>query len=175
MINLDNDPKYQQELNRFLQQDYIEDDLLLDVELDLGEVPVGNYSIQLDLDEWVDWYYTEGNTLIEKSLQLIPRDELNSLLEFVDYGMDNPTGLFDGEVLTTIQVNVKSLDEIVKGFENVSKSNLLFLYTVAAHEERKIPTIATKANPTGEQIVPKYYTVKWAKLDRNYINENKTI
>lgn len=162
-----------QEWDESLLKDYIEGDLLLDVELDLGELPVGNYGIQLDLDEWVDWYYTEGNnTLNEKSLQLIPRDELNSLLEFVDYGMANSTGLFDGEVLTTLQVNVKSLDEIIKGFEHVSKTNLLFLYTVAVHEERAIPTFSTKENPTGEQIVPKYYTVKWAKLDKNYINEN---
>ena len=166
----------EQEWDESLLKDYIEDDFLLDAELDLGEVPVGNYSIQLDLDEWVDWYYTEGNNILnEKSLQLIPRDELNSLLEFVDYGLDNPTGLFDGEVLTTMHVNVNSLDDIIKGFVHVSKSNLLFLYMVAVHEERKIPTFDKKAYPTGEQIVPKYYTVKWAKLDRNYINENKTI
>jgi hypothetical protein len=23
-------------------------------------------------------------------------------------------------------------------------------------------------NPTGTQIIPKYYTVKWTKLNRNY-------
>lgn len=169
MINLDNDPQYQQELNKFLQQDYIEDNFLIDAELDLGIAPIGNYSIQLDLEEWVDWYYTEGNSIInDSSLHLIPRDELKSLLKFVDYGMDNPTGLFDGEVLTTLQVNVQSLDEIIKGFEYVSKSNLIFLYTVAVHDERKIPTFATKDNPTGEQIVPKYFMVKWAKLARSY-------
>jgi len=171
MINLDNDPQYQQELNRFLQDDYVEGDELVDMELNLGDAPIGDYAI-LDNDEWLDWYYAENNDSIEdKSLAKIDSDELFNLLKNVDFGMNNSTGLFDGEVLTTLQVNVDSLDDIIKGFEFVSKNNFVFLYTVAVHHERNIPTVATKANPSGTQTIPKYYTVKWTKLSRNYANE----
>lgn len=175
MINLDKDPQYQQELNEFLQQDYIESDFLVDDELNLGIPPVGDYAI-LDKDEWLDWYYADNNESIEdKSLAKIDSDELTNLLNYVDFGLNNSTGLFDGEVLSTLQVNVSSLDEIIKGFEFVSQKNFVFLYSVAVHRERNIPTIATKTNPTGLQIVPKFYTVKWTKLSREYANEDKAV
>jgi hypothetical protein len=168
MINLDNDPKFQQELNQFLQKEYIEDDFLIDAELDDGIAPIGNYAI-LDKDEWVSWYCDVNDESIDdKSLKKIDNLEIANLLKYVDYGMNNSTGLFDGEVLSTLQVNVASLEEIIKGFEFVSKGNYVFLYTVAVHNERTIPTITTKVNPTGTQIIPKYYTVKWTKLNRNY-------
>lgn len=157
-----------QEWDESLLKDYIEDDFLIDAEIDEGVKPDGDYAI-LSVEEWQDWYYGEENdTINEKSLQLLDQLEIDLLLDSVDYGLNQPTGLYDGQVLTTMQLNIGSLDDIKKGFDHVSQNNIVFLYSIAKHPKRIIPMIPTKANPQKEQIVPEYYKVQWAKLDNNY-------
>lgn len=168
-MNILDDPIYQQELNKFLQQEYIEDDFLVDDEIDEGLKPEGDYSI-LEVDEWKQWYYGEENKSIDdKSLQLLDDIELESVLSYVDFGMNQPTGLYDSQVLTTIQLSTSTLEEIIKGLYHVSESgNIIFIYSIAKHTARTITVIPTKANPNKIQIVPEYYQIKWTKLKNNY-------
>lgn len=170
-LNPDEDEYDDEALIQYLESEYIESDFLVDDEVDLGEPPAGDYAI-LESEEWASWYFSENfDDLSDKSLNRLESNEINSILDEVDYGLMQPTGLFDSQVLSTIQVNIRTLDEIKKGFAHVRKDNLLFIYSILRHNSRAIPLIPTKANPAKEQIIPEYFVVKWAKLNRNYIQE----
>lgn len=152
-------------------ENYIEDDFFVDDDIDTGAPPEGNYAVSNTV-EWKNWYYSESNDISsDKSLRKLTEVELDSILELVDYGMTELTGLYDGELLTTVQVNIESLTELQKGFNHVAKNDFLFLNNILLHEKRIIKLIPTKANPNKEQIIPEYITVKWAKLSRNYLND----
>lgn len=150
---------------------YVEDDFYVDDEIDIGAPPEGNYGVA-SIAEWERWYYSESNDISsDKSLRKLTEVELDSILPLVDYGMTELTGLYDGELLTTSQVNIESLSELQKGFAHVTKNDFLFLNTVFLHEKRIIKLIPTRANPDKEKHIPEYITVKWAKLSRKYLDD----
>lgn len=170
-LNPDEDEYDDEALSLYLDSEYIESNFTMDSELDLGEAPTGDYAI-LDTKDWLNWYYIEPienlDDLSDKSLSRLDKEEIDSLLDDVDYGLIQPTGLFDSQVLTSIQINVGTLEEIKKGFAHVCIDNFLFLHTILRHKSRTIPLIPTKMNPSKEQIIPEYFVVKWAKLNKNY-------
>ena len=149
-----------QEWDESRLKDYTEDDFLIDDEINDGILEVG---------QWYDWYYSSDNdTITEESLEVIDQEDLALLSDSFDYGMTQPTGLYGGRVLLTMRSNISSLDEIKKGFDRMSQSNIMFLYNIYKQPQRIIQLIPTKANPEKTQTIPEYYRVRWAKLGNNY-------
>lgn len=139
-----------------MSEELFEDDIDefdLNSELNLGEPPEGDYGI-ISFNEWFDWYESDDNKLYDPQFKigLSELERFNSDLQY----LQNPTGLRDGKVLSTISVNIATFDDVLLGISKLLENSEVFLYNICFN--------SAFIDKSGKIITPEFYKVEFCSL-----------
>jgi hypothetical protein len=153
------------ELDNNVVDESLMDSAKLDIEieefLDMGESPEGTYGV-ISREEWEAWYKSPDNIKIFEPQQLVEDLDVQLILDSLDLMfMEQETGLFEGETLSAIRVNVKSVQDIIDGMKKLRETKLIFLHNISYTPER---VDAPKKRGVLPTVYPDFYTVQYCAI-----------